>query len=464
MYQIVIKNNLGGIMKFNYIRYFKYMILLQLRRKCSSIEKFLKKFFPHISYKKLFIIVLLKYAIEVCSVSSVVYLMVKNNKEITKQIIFPFMIIYLIIYTIRCFVNNYNRIIEPENEEFMKIFPIRELKRNIIIYTNAFIFGIFESFLKRILQIYIPFMFIFERVSIVGTLFGIIFVLIVSIFIAIIIISLKFIVTKGRVTIIKTGIYIGISAIVYKLTSIVVYHAIKILNTFPYNSLKTKNVEQINNWIGYIYDVSNKYINYFVGEYLIGENCFILFIKDIVQGKSLIYNVIILLGYIIIVASVALLLVYLCKSEKDEFAKKEDIIVFFFSIPIYIVFLLIYIAFFNLNIYEFIVLFFNLIFIYYFGTSFHLIGSLFITNFNWNHIDDQGNNIGQRYISSTSIVFFQFLYAMILALEVILFLVNAWKILFIANIIVVLSFYKVKTIVQKKALIKLNKDIYSEAI
>ena len=279
MYQIVIKNNLGGIMKFNYIRYFKYMILLQLRRKCSSIEKFLKKFFPHISYKKLFIIVLLKYAIEVCSVSSVVYLMVKNNKEITKQIIFPFMIIYLIIYTIRCFVNNYNRIIEPENEEFMKIFPIRELKRNIIIYTNAFIFGIFESFLKRILQIYIPFMFIFERVSIVGTLFGIIFVLIVSIFIAIIIISLKFIVTKGRVTIIKTGIYIGISAIVYKLTSIVVYHAIKILNTFPYNSLKTKNVEQINNWIGYIYDVSNKYINYFVGEYLIGENCFILFIK-----------------------------------------------------------------------------------------------------------------------------------------------------------------------------------------
>ncbi|MBE6049693.1 MAG: hypothetical protein E7214_03285 [Clostridium sp.] len=495
------------------IKYFKYMIMLRLRRRCSSLEKILKKFSLHISYKELLIILLVKYIIEVCSLSSVVYFIIKDNKEMAKQFIFPFAIIYLIIYTINSFVNNYNKIIKPENEEFLKIFPISELKRNIIIYTNAFIFCIFESFIKKILQILMPFVFIFERISIVGILLGITFLLVVSILIAIIIILLKFAINRGKVSIINTSIYIVISACIYKLTSSVINQLIIILNTFPFDSLKSNNEKQVDIWVNYVYDISNRHINYFINEYLNKKYYFISIIRDMIQGKGLAYNIMILLGYIIIIASMTLMGIFLYKSVKNKFLKKQDIIsiwvkfikkisnlfvekfmyedisickliykdlnifnlnrkivnskffdifggiqiwifigsivgiqkgltyiedgfyikyfhsimilfvplfiligfqekikedfkfiflvdgenkninlfkvvgypikylykeklylFFFFSIPIYIIFFLIYIVFLHCDIYELIVLFLNLIFIYYFGTSFQLIG------------------------------------------------------------------------------------------
>ena len=85
-----------------------------------------------------------------------------------------------------------------------------------------------------------------------------------------------------------------------------------------------------------------------------------------------------------------------------------------------------------------------------------------MTNFNWNHIDDQGNNVGQKYISNTSIAVFQFFYSMVLAIITILFLVQAWKVMTFVYAIVIAMFYKMQDVVLKKALIKLNMDLYKE--
>lgn len=156
-------------MKFNYIKYFKYKFLLQVRRKFSSLEEFLKRFFPRISYSKLLIIWILKYIFEIVSVSTIIHLLVKDNKEIARQVLFAIMIIYLIIYFVKAFVNNYNKIISPENADFIKLFPMTDLRRKAMIYADAFLFCLFQSFIKRILQVYLPFILIFEEPSILGS-------------------------------------------------------------------------------------------------------------------------------------------------------------------------------------------------------------------------------------------------------------------------------------------------------
>lgn len=588
-------------MKFNYIKYFKYKFLLQVRRKFSSLEEFLKRFFPRISYSKLLIIWILKYIFEIVSVSTIIHLLVKDNKEIARQVLFAIMIIYLIIYFVKAFVNNYNKIISPENADFIKLFPMTDLRRKAMIYADAFLFCLFQSFIKRILQVYLPFILIFEEPSILGTLIGGVFLLGISILISIILVSLKFIFTKGRLTIIKMSIYIGISAVIYKLVNVITYYGVKLLNTFPYESLKNQDADQINIWINYIYELISENINYVMNNYLFGKFSFIYYIKELIEGKGFIVDFLVLLIYLAVFSVIALIALCSYKDEEKIFLQQNDvvsawisfmkkvsnffvkkfmkgdmsiyrlilkdlsifnnsreivnakffdifggisiwaflgvlkgiesgltyvedgfymsyfkaIVIFFvplftltyfqekiknnfkfiflvdgenkkidlfkltgysmknlfnektfiffcFSIPIYVAFLLIYIVFCNLNIYELVSLFFNLIFIYYFGTNFHLIGSLFMTNFNWNHIDDQGNNVGQKYISNTSIAVFQFFYSMVLAIITILFLVQAWKVMAFVYAIVIAMFYKMQDVVLKKALIKLNMDLYKE--
>lgn len=588
-------------MKTGYIKYFKYKFLLQVRRRFSSLEQFLKKLFPRISYIKLLIICILKYIFDIISVFIIISLLIKENKQMAKELLFAIMIIYLIISFVKSFVNNYNRIISPENEDFIKLFPMTDFRRKFIIYADACLFCFFQLFIKRILQVYLPFVLTFEETSILGILIGCVFLLSISILISVIFVSLKFIFSKGRLTITKTGIYICASAIAYKLVNIITYYVVKLLNTFPYKSLKNQDVNQINSWINHMYELMGKNIDYINNQYLFGKFSFIYYIRELVGGKEIIIDFLMLSLYIAFFSIITLIVLRSYKNEKEIFFHKSDIVsiwigfvkqlasffvkkfmkgnmsiyrlilkdfsifnksrqivnakffdifggisiwaffgmlkgiesgliyvedgfyisyfkaimiffvplfalihfqekirnnfkfiflvdgenrnidlfkltgysmrnlfnakgvIFFcFSAPIYGLFLLIYIEFCNFNIYEVVVLLFNLIFIYYFATNFHLIGSLFMTNFNWNHIDDQGNDVGQKYISNTLIAVFQFFYSIILAIVSILFLVQAWKSMIFIFTIVILIFYKMRDVVLKKALIKLNMDVYKE--
>lgn len=589
----------GGNMKVKYKKYFKYRFLLQARRRFSWLEEFLKKFFPNISYSQLLIIGVFKYIFEIVSVYTIINLLVKDNKEISKQILFAIMIIYLIIYFVKSSVINYNRIIRPENIELIKLFPMTDLTRKVMLYSDACLFGLFKSFIKRILQVYLPFISIFEEPSILGALVGGVFLLCISILISIILISLKFIFTKGRLTIIKMSIYISISAFIYKLVNIITYYTVKLLKTFPYESLKNQDANQINIWINCIYQRMSENIDYVMNNYLFGRFSFIYHIKGLIEGRRFLVNLLMLLMYMVIFFIMALIVLRLYKDEEKTFLNKNDIVsvwtsfieklsnflikkfmkdkmstyrlllkdlsifnnsreiinakffdifggislwgllgllkgiesgliyiedgfymnyfkaiviffvplfvliyfqdkiknnfkfiflvdgenrnidlfkltgysmknifnekllIFFcFSAPIYGVFLLIYIVFCDFNMYETLSLLLNLIFIYYFATNFHLIGSLFITNFNWNHIDDQGNDVGQKYISNALIAVFQFFYSMVLAVVSILFLLQAWKSMILIFTVSILMFYKMRDVVLKKALIKLNIDIY----
>lgn len=148
----------------------------------------------------------------------------------------------------------------------------------------------------------------------------------------------------------------------------------------------------------------------------------------------------------------------------EKLFKSKKIIFFIFSILLYLTIFFSYLILCELNLEESIILLLNLIFIYYFGCNFYLIGSLFNSDFSWKHIDDQGNNVGQKYISNTLISVFVFFYSIVLVIFSILYAIDAFQIMFFIYIVMILILYYINKFILKKALLQINQIIYCEEI
>lgn len=591
-------------MQINYLKYFKYKLLLQSRRKFSSIEKFLKKFFPRISYNKILFIWILKYIIEVMSASLTTYFVCKNNVELTKELIFPIIIFYLIIHSTKVFAQNYNKIINPEDSDFLKTFPINNLKYTVLIGVDSFLFCIFGSFLKRILQLYIPCILIFEKLYILNGLLVIILLLYVSFSLANIFIYIKFFISNGEISFLKGVLYFLTCIGIYKFMKTIMYYSIMIFNTFPYGSLKTKDVDHINDWINITCKSIQENFMFCINKYFLNTYSPISNLKGITFGDNIVFNSTILVIYMCVLTIIFVALVSYVKKQNDiktikasdivlvfvkfiiliinkfsiffekfdtsiyniiakdlkifnnyrelinskffnifggltiwiifafisslkdvsnfigissymkifniiilifsplfisldfheklknsfkfiffidgegrninifkitgypmeKLFKSKKIIFFIFSIPLYLTIFFSYIIICKLNLEESIILLLNLICIYYSSCNFYLVGSLFNSDFSWKHIDDQGNNVGQSYISNTLVRVFAFFYSMILVIFSILYITDALQIMFFIYIVMILILYYINRFILKKALLQINYIIYSEEI
>lgn len=589
-------------MQINYSKYLKYKLLLQIRRNLFSIERFLKKFFPRISYNKILSVLVLKYVIEVVSISLITYVIFKNNIKLTNELIFPVVIFYLLIYSIKMFTKNYNKVITPENVDFLKTFPINNLGYNILIAIDSFLFCIFGSFFKKVLQIYLPCILVLKESNLFNGSLLVILILYISFCIANIIIYIKFFVNNYRISFFKTMMYALTCTCIYKGMKKFMYNLIMLLNTFPYESLKHKDADYINDWINITSKSINENIMFYVNKYFLNVYSPISNLKGIAFGDKIIFNGCLLVLYILVLTIIFIILSKYVDREKnintirnndlvgsfikliiliinkvnmylkiiddsiyniiikdlkifnnyrevinnklfnifggfslwiffafiislkavldfstnnsymksfnimilfflplfvllhfhenlknsfkfiffidgenrninlfkitgypiEKLFKSKKIIFFIFSSILYVTIFISYIVLCKLNLKESIILLLNFICIYYFGCNFYLIGSLLNSNFRWSHIDDQGNDIGQKYISDTLINVFAFFYSIILAIFSILYYIDAFQLMFfiyIATVLILLYIYK---FMLKRALVQVNSIMYSE--
>lgn len=588
-------------MSINYLEYFKYKVLLQSRRKLYSMEKFLKKFFPSLSYEKILAIWILKYIFETIAVSVPAYFIFEKNIQITKEILFPILILYLIIYSMISFAKNYNKIINPEDKDFLKVFPISNIKYIVLISIDSFLFCIVGSFFKRIFQLYIPCILLLDNICIFRGLLLIILLLYISFSLAIAWILIKYLTSKDKVSNLKLFIYLTTCGVVYMVTKKIAYYSIKILSTFPYESLANKDVNNINDWISIINsDIYEKFIG-FVNRWLLNTYSPIANIKGIVFGNEILLNSFILTTYTVILTVAVLELTNYVKRENSRYTvvtndlvsifkkiiilvtkkyklifkkidtsiyniivkdlkifnndreiinskffnifggvtiwvffscvsafkdivtasyyikflnivilfflplfaslhfheklidsfkfiffidgegrninifkitgypmeklfKSKKTIFFIFSFILYATIFFSYIIVCKLNLEESIILLFNLICIYYFGCNFYMIGSLLNSDFSWNHIDDQGNSIGQRYISNTLMTVFAFFYSINLVVFSILYVLNKLKMMFFIYLVMILILYYINKFILKKSLRQINNIVNSEEV
>ncbi|MFW2491794.1 hypothetical protein ACN077_25035 [Clostridium chromiireducens] len=593
-------------MLFNYSEYLKYKLILQTRRKLSSIEKFLTRFFPKFPSNSLLLIgiYIFKYISEVFAVAIITYNILKNRSQSTNILIFSLLLFYFIIYTTKIFINNYNKIIKPEDDEFLRTFPIGKFERRILTSINTFVFCIVETFFKRIFQLYIPSILVLKELNIFSCLFGSIVILYISFCLAIIFIYIKFLVTKDGISFLKFSFYLSICIAIYNFMKKIIYNCVMIFNTFPYESIKLKNVGSINDWINKTYINARESIVFYIDGYLLNKYSLVLSLRQIILRSEVLLNSLLLLAYIISLSIIFVVLMnYINKQYNINYVKNKDmvsifaqgviliitkfnkllcgndssiynimmkdlkifkntrefvnngffnifgrfsiwiflglvngviealnsidnsiytkcfriliffiaplfialhlhekmqesfkfiffingenrninifkitgypmeklfkskkIIFFLFSSPIYLILAFSYLTIFKLSLNEIIMILLNFTIIYYFSCNFYLSGSLLNDDFNWRHIDDLGNNFGQKYISNTLINVFQFFYSMISGLFSIFYYINALELIFFLYIITILILYYIKNVILRKALLQVNNIIYSEDI
>lgn len=310
----------------DYYTFFKLKFILDIRRRYGFLQKLLKNRWLTISPKCLFLLSLLKYIIEIITISfSIHYIMetVKLNKDIATAFLYIFFV-YLLCNTVYLILINYDAIIFPEDSELIKISPINQNKALILIILYNSMIRIATIYIKRILQFYLP-LKIYLGYNSIFEIIVFLFLIYFSFCFSIILLKIKKL-NRRKITFLNVLIYVLVCTAIFKLSSIISSILINIFINIPFVEISNNNIEAVDIWIKSGITKLNYYIfnlNSIISRSLLGN------LVDLINNLNIVENIFIILTSTTIITIITFIFLKITLAKGDNETKGDVMNIFF---------------------------------------------------------------------------------------------------------------------------------------